>query len=178
MTFYVSTSGNDSFECTSWARACATIQSAVDRVPKRLRHPVTINVSTGTFAAGAWLSGFLPDTPADASQGSYLIVSGSLTPATLASGSATGTLTAVSVGSGATWTTLTDSGQSWSAGALRGKFIEITSGAGAGIVKPISDNTATVLTLPGVVTGQAPTVGASYAIREVGTTINGMLSMA
>ncbi|WP_224373260.1 hypothetical protein, partial [Hyalangium versicolor] len=40
------------------------------------------------------------------------------------------------------------------------------------------DNTATVLTLPGVVTGQAPTVGASYAIREVGTTINGMLSMA
>src|ERR1700730_5312964 len=58
LNLYVDTAGNDANDCTGpGASACATIQGAVDKVPKRIRHNVTITVGIGHFA-GAVIEGF------------------------------------------------------------------------------------------------------------------------
>ena len=58
LDLYVDLAVNDSSDCTGpGASACRTIQGAVDKVPKRIRHNVTITVGIGHFA-GAVIEGF------------------------------------------------------------------------------------------------------------------------
>jgi len=50
LTLYVDTAGSDSNACTaSGASACLTVQGALGKIPKRIKHPVTINIASGTF---------------------------------------------------------------------------------------------------------------------------------
>lgn len=162
-------SGHDTNPGTS-ALPFATIQAAIDSLPKAIRHPVTINVATGNYA-GFVISGFTID-PADPTVYTNLKVLGTFVTATLGTGSATGTLTGVTAGSSTTpaLAVLTDSTQSWTVNALKGLTVEILTGTGAGSMFVIASNTATALTI--VSTATAPTAtSATYAIRDQGTVI-------
>lgn len=167
MTLYVETTGSDSNNCTSPATACASIQGAVDKPAKHIRHPININVGDGGFGAFA-VSGFSFD-PASPDAGAYINIQGTLVNATLATGTATGTATAGSAGSGTTFGTLTNSGATWTIDNLRGKLIETTGGTGSGQIRAIVSNTGTVITIAG--TWTAPDATTTYAVRDQGAAV-------
>jgi hypothetical protein len=75
----------------------------------------------------------------------------------------TGTSTGATAGSATTNGTLTDAGKSWRTNQWRGYQVRITSGTGAGQVRKIVSNTATVLTVNGSWT--APTAS-GYRIES------------
>lgn len=173
LTLYVDAAGSDGNGCTSsGASACLTIQGALGKVPQNVRHPVIINVGVGTFA-GAILSGYLVRTAATAALGSYLLIQGTYSTATVATGTATGTATAGTAGSGPTFGTLTDAAQTWTVNDLRGKMVEVTGGTGAGNRYIIDSNTATALTIVGF--WVAPTGTSTYVIEDWGTAVNAAL---
>lgn len=175
LALFVESAGSDSNTCLSAAEACLTVQGAVDKVPKLIRHPVSITLGTGNFT-GATYSGFSFD-PADTANGAYLTTQGSLTNATPATGTATGTATAGTAGSGTTYGTLTDSGQTWTVNNLKNYLIEITGGTGSGQIRVISSNTATAITIVG--TWTAPVAASStYAIRDWAGVINAAVNQS
>ncbi len=166
LTFFVDPTGNDANACTaSGTNACLTIQGALNKAPKLLRHNVTVNVAAGNYA-GFIISGFTVDPSVQKTTAGILIngVLGNVTPTT---GSATGTATAGSAGALATavFGTLTDSGATWTVNdaALVGKLITITGGTGSGQVRVVCSNTATVITICG--TWTAPTGTSTYALQ-------------
>lgn len=61
ITLYVDKAlGNNSNACTaSGASACQTIQAAIDKVPKRLKHQVVINVAPNTYYEALTVRGFV-----------------------------------------------------------------------------------------------------------------------
>ncbi len=171
ISLFVDPTGNDANACTSTGTAaCLTIQAALNKSPKLLRHQLTVTVAAGNYA-GFTVSGFTMDPSIQKTTGGILIdgVLGNVTPTT---GSATGTATAGSAGSGTTYGTLTDSGATWTVNdtALVGKLIVITGGTGSGQVKIIVSNTATVLTIAG--TWTAPTGTSTYAIQTPTSIVN------
>jgi hypothetical protein len=180
MNLYVGTTGSDSNLCTSATYPCATIQGAVNKVPKRIRHPVVITVGAGTFTAGARISGFAFEDPANISTGSSLLITGTFATATPTTGLATGTVASATAGSTSTWGTVTVTGAGWTTNDLRGKFLVITSGTGAGTVRVISSNTATVITVAGLfgTLNPAPAAGSTFAIQQAATVISGDLTSA
>lgn len=167
LALYVDPTGSDSGACTSTGTsACLTIQGALNKIPKLLKASVTVTVAAGSYA-GAAITGFRCDAAANASTAASIIVQGTLSNVTLATGTATGTATAGTAGSLGTppsFGTLTDGTQAWTANDLRGHFVVITGGTGSGQVKPIISNTATALTIAG--TWTAPTVSSTYAIQD------------
>jgi len=167
LTLYVDPTGSDTGTCTATGTgACATLQGAENKIPKLVRHPVTVNVASGSYS-GLYVYGHSFD-PADVSNGAFIKWVGTLTNATVATGTATGTATAGSAGSGTTFGTLTDSGQSWTSDNLKGKLLEITGGTGSGQTRIITTNTSTVITIAGT-WGTAPTSSSTYAIRDWGS---------
>lgn len=111
-----------------------TIQAAINRVPKTVKHNVTINVGPGTYVGNVTLN-FDILTP------KYITLQGthwtSVVPAT---GVASGTFTA---NDGSHQFTLAAAG--WTIDDLKGKFVKITSGAKSGNYYPIANNTATTI---------------------------------
>lgn len=153
LTLYVRTDGNDNSNCTVDAagQACLTIQSALDRVPKTVKHTVAINVGAGTFG-GFEVVGF------DFLAGS-LTVTGTLDVPTLGGGTPSGTSTA-----GDTYT-CTDGGQTWVASALRGMLVKVGSE-----YRIIRDNTGTSIYTVGALS--ATCNGKVYLIQEQKSLIN------
>lgn len=171
MNLFVSTTGNDSNSCTSsGAGACLTIQGALNKVPKIIRHAVNISVGTGNFA-GAYFDGFSIINDLNApTTGAYVEIDGTTTAFAVATGTSTGTATAGSAGSGSTFGTLTDGAQTWTANDLRGKLLHTIAGTGSGQFRIIEANTGTVITVTGTMT--APANGTTYEILDWGTVIN------
>ena len=170
LTLYVDPTGSDSNACTaSGASACLTLQAAVNKIPKLVRHPVTVNVASGNYT-GLSIFGYRFD-PLVTANGAYINFIGTMTTATVATGTATGTATAGTAGSGTTFGTLTDSGQSWTTNDLIGKLLVITGGTGAGQQKIIDSNTATSITVAG--TWTAPTGSSTYVIQNWGSVVDG-----
>ena len=172
LTLYVDPTGSDANPCTaSGTAACLTLQAANNKIPKLVRHPVTVNVATGNYA-GLGVNGFSFDA-ADVTNGAYINWVGTLITATVATGTATGTATGGTAGSttGPVFGTLTDTGQAWTVDNLKGKIITITGGTGSGQQQIVSTNSATVITITG--TWTAP-VGASstYAVQDWGSVVN------
>jgi hypothetical protein len=164
INLFVDPTGSDSGSCTSTGTgACLTIQGALNKIPKGLRHRATVTVAAGNYA-GFTVSGFTID-PAFQRATAGLLITGTLGNVTPATGSATGTATAGSAGSNTTFGTLTDAAATWTVNdpALVGKLLVITGGTGAGQVKVIVSNTATALTIAG--TWTAPTGTSTYAIQ-------------
>lgn len=165
-TLYVATTGNDSNPGTQ-ALPFLTIQAALNALPKRLTlaNPATISVGAGSFA-GAVINGFYIEL------GSWLQLVGTMTAATV-TGLQTGTLASATAGSNTsgTWATATVTGAGWTVDALRGKFIKITGGTGSGQLRPISSNTATVITIPGA-WSTTPNATSTFDIVEQATIIN------
>lgn len=164
---FVDPTGSDASACTSTGTAaCLTIQGALNKAPKLLRHRLTVNVAAGNYA-GATISGFTIDPSVQKTTAGISLI-GALANVTPTTGSATGTATAGTAGSGsgATAGTLTDGAATWTVNdtALVGKFVTITGGTGSGQVRVIASNTATVLTIAG--TWTAPTGTSTYALQS------------
>lgn len=130
----------------------ATLQAALNALPKVLRHHAHVRIGAGTFA-GAIISGFMGGGRS-AGRNVGLNVIGSTAAFTPATGVATGT-----AGAGTTATTLVKptAAANWTASNLVGKFLKITGGAGAGsdttnfpVLRPIIANTTTSLTVDSI----------------------------
>ena len=160
--YFVSWSlGNDANSCTSsvplWPLQlgpCKTIQGALDKIPKRLRHVVTVTVDAGYYD-GFVVEGFEvhPSWTRDG-LGAGLIIQGTTKPASPKTGTAAGTVSSCVAGGlpdPNTHSTLTDLKQNWTPhdSNLRGRKLCLTSGAGKDQCLAIEDNTATVITLAG-----------------------------
>lgn len=163
LTYYVDAAGSDTTGDGSLALPWATIQKAITALPRVIDAIVTINVGAGTFT-GALITGF------NFRAGGCIALVGTQSAAAL-TGLMTGTIASATAGSASsgTWATATVTGAGWTVDELRGSFIRIDSGTGAGQLRPISSNTATVITTPGAWT--APT-GATFTIVAPGTAIN------
>lgn len=172
VTLYVDPNGSDAFDCSAADAGCATIQGALDKLPRELRHVATVNVAAGASYTGAQISGFYRGKVADPANGAYLkVVGAAYANSTVATGTATGTLTSVTAPttSPIVWGTLNDTGQSWTVNDLRGKLLVITSGAGVGGVYPIISNTATAVTVPA--SSFTATTGSGYAIQDASSVV-------
>lgn len=143
MTLYVDPLGSDSNSCTSSGTgACLTLAGAVAKLPRFIKHAVTVNVAAGTYAETISISGL------EISSGVTMTVQGVMADVTPATGTTGGTLTNVALGTVSTPGIYTDSAQTWTVNDLSYKFITPTAGANSGISIPIYRNTATTLTVP------------------------------
>lgn len=177
-TINVSTSGNDSTGDGSTQNPFATITGALNSIPgKRIRYNTTIQVGIGSFPGFA-VNGVSIE-PADITNGASLSINGTLITATVATGSATGAVTSFAQGvfNPVSFAVITDTSQSWTVNDLRGKMVEILTGPAAGLIYPISSNTATTLTLTAV-NITSPVATNTYAIRDWGTSITGSVTQA
>lgn len=170
LSYWVATSANGGSDSNPGTQALPflTIQKAIDVLPKRIKHAVQINVGAGTFA-GAMLEGFVFETLGTDATGLY--ITGTLGTSTLASGLTTGTFASATAGTAntTTWGTATATSAGWTVDDLRGRFVRIDSGTGAGQVRAIDSNTADTITVAGSWT--APT-GATFTIVEPSTILN------
>lgn len=168
--FADSATGNDNSSCTSAAAPCATVQGVINKIPKLIHHPVTIDLAAGNYA-GFMINSFTFD-PASVTNGAYIWIRSTLKTWTgIATGTATGTATAGSAGSNATFGTLTDGANTWTVDNLRGYILETTGGTGSGQFKVIESNTATAITIVGTFS-PAPDVTTTYAIRDWDAVVN------
>ncbi len=187
MVLYVDTAGDDTGACTSpGASACATIQGALNKVDKDVRHNVLINVGPGNFGCFS-VSGFRFDPQAQSiavdggampggpvAGGASISVQGTMVESAVDAGSAIGTVSSSTVASfsglGFIQPTMTDNAQSWVPGDLKSKFLVYTSGPRTYQRLLIHENTATKLTFASSL-AVAPSVGDTYRIEEPGTVI-------
>ncbi len=149
---YVATTGNDLNNGLSASLALRTPQEAINRIPKYLKHDVTISIGTGSFNS-FHLDGFVQES-------GYFKIAGTLGDPTLVSGTVSGIATAGST------TTLTDAGQNWVVDALRGFLVLV-----AGEYRVVLSNTAKIITFAGEYA--ATTNGKAYHIYEQKTIISG-----
>lgn len=175
ITYYVATTGDDTNDGLSVDKAFATIQKAIDSIPKRIRHLVTIRVAAGSYT-GFGITGFVMD-PAPGVNVHGIMMLGTYTNATLTTGTATGTFTGTITGSAAapTFSTLVDDTQTWTVDNLKGYLVEILTGTSAGSFVPIVSNTATTLTIAS--TSAVGSVGGTYAIRDWASIITSPITM-
>lgn len=165
--FVDGSSGNDTNGCMgSGASACATIQGALNKIPKLLRDQVTVNVAPGTYP-GFIVSGFMVDNAVQQATGG-LLIAGALANSTLASGAATGTATSGTAGSGSTFGTLADGAATWTPNDLVGRFVTTSAPTNTAVL--VSSNTATALTVVG--TWAAPTGSTTYMIQDPSVILN------
>jgi hypothetical protein len=158
MNFYVAASGGDDSsnnQCQSASTPCATIQGAINKIPRIIKNTVVVNVAAGNYK-GAVLEGFTflgqvgnITYGAPVGGGGALVIQGTFQPATLAQGVVTGQLTSVAQRSNFKGQA-TVSGANWAVNDLRGKFLRITGGTGfnSRFVPPaflIQSNTSTVM---------------------------------
>ena len=185
LTYFVDPTGSDSNACTATGTsACATLQGVINKIPRNVRHNVTISVATGTYTGLTAITGFNIGPTVDQTVTgaatialavplpSIAITGASWVNATLGTGTATGTLTATPVAptvSPIAFGTLTDSGQAWTPGALKGMYFNPTSGTALNNRVVIADNTATTISLIMPVAGLAS--GDTYAIQLPGASI-------
>jgi len=152
--------GSDNGKCTSsGVGACATIPAAYAKMPKLVRHPVTVSMACGTYDAGAFVEGdVFAYNPAlsgsytpDAGLAPLLLFTGTMQNVTPATGPGTGTLSSATAGSPppTTWGTFTLNSAGWTVNDLANKFITITSGTAAGESRAIVSNTSSTGTIAG-----------------------------
>lgn len=175
MTLYVDPTGRDSGACTgTGTSACATVQGALDKLPRFLRHNVVINIAAGTYASAINLSGFT-FVPTGSTFATLTLQGSTWSNITPATGTATGTLTGVvaSTTTPMTFSVVTDSTQTWTPGELKGSYLTATSGANSGASRVIVDNTATTISL-NTTTTSIFAVGTTYAIQRPAATLGAL----
>lgn len=172
ITLAVATTGSDAPNANRPARIVggnysaypyATIQAAIDALPHDVRTGVSntlrgaiINVGAGNFD-GVMIEGMRAY--------SFLRIAGTRQTATPATGPSSGTAT------GGGTRTLTDSGATWTTDDLVGRFLNITSGPGAGQILLIAANDATNIYLADPCS-PLPASGSVYTIQDLATVIN------
>ncbi len=166
-TLFVETTGSDAAPC-SQANPCLTVQAALSKLPKKIRHQVVVQLGAGNFG-GFYLDGF--EIESTTAVGAWLKVSGTLGTVTPTTGIGSGAVTSATSTNTptTTWASLTSTGAGWTANDLRGKLVEIF-GVGAGQVRAIAANTTDTITIAGT-WSTTPTVGSTFAIRMPTTSI-------
>ncbi len=173
MTLYVDPTGSDSNACTaSGTSACLTLGGALNKVPKNIRHAVTVNVATGTYTEVFRVQGFNIEGANGAASTAALNITGTQTAFTVATGTNTGTVSSYVAPTGGAHPLLNDATQTWTVNDLRGRYVTITSGSGNGEYHLITANTATQLSLAYQFT-TAPTGASTYAIVTPGAVFTG-----
>lgn len=168
---FVSVSGSDSTGDGSRSNPFATIQAAVDSLPRHIRHPTTITVDTGSYV-GAVVPGF-SIYPADPNVGAWLIVQGSMKNYATAQGAVSGAVTAGTLGTsiGTAWGTITGSSDiGWADDDLRGRWITFTEGQAAGDKRVVAWNFSSSLSVCGGFR-VAPNSTSRFVIEDTATTI-------
>jgi hypothetical protein len=157
LVLYVDTAlGDDTNDClSSGAGACATIQSAIDRVPKYVNHNVSVFVAGGTYAT-AYISGFVIRNSA-----TFFVRGVLVNSTTLATGTATGTA------DGGTTTTCVDSGQTWTVDDVIGHLVYVN-----GEYRVVYDNNGTTLYFRNPLSGTCN--GQDYEIKDWTTFVQGV----
>lgn len=142
----------------------ATIQAALNSLPKTISHVVTVDVAAGSYQ-GFGMEGFNATYPG------YVMVRGVQDLVTPTTGPATGTATSGTVN------TLTLTGAAWTADDFVGKFCKIISGTGAGQHFIIASNTTDTLRFAARMS-PAPDATSVFEITEPKTLItsNGIFS--
>jgi len=135
----------------------ATIQAALDTLPKIVSHIITIDVAAGSYQ-GFGVEGF------DATYPGYLMVRGVQGLVTPTSGPASGTATSGSAD------TLTLTGAGWTTDDFVGKFCKIVSGTGAGQHFIVASNTTDTLRFAARMS-PAPNATSIFEITEPKTLI-------
>lgn len=193
LEFWVSPDGNDARSCRTLARACRKPDTVLRRLPYGVYHRVVVNVmgladgGIGVYDAGV---GYLQNHffgAADPDNPGQVIIRCQQRPAVLDGGAASGTFSAVTNGAGATWASYTDGAQTWVPSAMvdggtapggpvanNGFWLALVSGPGAdgGMRLPISDNTASVLQVPGQFP-VAPSTSTGYQVQEPAVVFTG-----
>ena len=178
VNLFVNFTGNNANSCTTASLPCLTIQGALNKLPRVLRHKVTVNVAAGTYPDGFYISGFVFDESFQRlTMGLNIIGAGFANSTTLASGTATGTVSSGTTGSSTlpTFGTLTDLTQNWTVNDLKGRWLLRTGGTGVSLTSTyiIESNTATTITI--VSSQTAIDATSTYAIQDPLTTVTGLL---
>lgn len=162
LALYVATTGSDSNTCLTAPTACLTVQAAVNKVPKSIKHRVTINIGAGNFAAFI-VSGFQLNSWTSSSAATdyqfQIVGADPINYTPVGGGTGSGTAT------GGTTATLIDAGQGWAVNALRGKLVFVNS---SWLI--IRKNDATSLETVGV--SSSTMSGKAYIIQDWSTIIN------
>ena len=165
ITYYVTTTGSDTNDGLTVPTALLTIQEAINRVPKIVKHKVTIEVGAGNFGAFR-VSGFSLSTwVGDGTDYQFTIRGAAFTAWTPATGLGSGTST------GGTTNTLIDAGGGWTAHNLRGKWVYVNS---EWLI--IRDNDATSFETIGI--SGSTMSGKAYVIQDHSTFINTKVTYA
>ena len=174
MTLHVESAGSDATADGSVSLPFATIQAALDFVPKRIKHPVVIEIGAGNFA-GFSLNSFAFMKPASSAAGAYLTIKGTYVAATAATGSSSGTATSGGAGTaGVSGGTLTKTSAGWTVNNFAGKLLHTIAGTGSAQYRHIVSNTADTLTVIG--TWTAPANGTTFEILDYGAVVNAAIS--
>lgn len=140
ITLYVdATKGSDANEGLTASTPLLTITAALNKLPQTIRHTPTINVAAGTYTEKVMIPPAILMT-------SVLINGEAMAPTAPAAGLASGTFDA-SFGTQLFPNIATVAAGGWTADALVGFFVQMTSGSKIGTRLPIISNTATTLTL-------------------------------
>lgn len=175
---FVGTNGSDSNSGTDVNAPCLTIQGALNKLPKKIKHPVTINVAAGTY--GAFLASGFQILPADnyLTDTSYLHIKGTMVQCVPAStGSATGTLSSfANTNFTGTFAVCTDSSNNMTVNEYEGCYLEFLTGTGSisSVAVPAralivsNDNTSFTCLIPGT----APAANTTYRVIKPASSIN------
>jgi len=174
--FVDGTLGSDSNACTaSGASACATIQAAINKIPKRMQQPANVTIASGNYT-GAYIYNFQQEGNVTPANGAFMTIAGTLITATPTTGPATGTFTSTTCNTGSAFDVFTLSTATWTASDLRRFLLVITGGTGAGQTAAIVDNTATTMTISHM-HNPCPDATSTFAIDDWGTVINSAVAL-
>ncbi len=177
LTLYVDPTGNDSNACTaSGTAACLTIQGAVDKVPKRIRHQVTINVAAGTYSGNVLITGFIFEantTSGITTSGPSFDITGTWATYTPTSGPSTGTWDSSVTNASPIFSTATLGSATWPVNELRGRYLLALTGTGAGRRTVIAENTGTVVSFLSAL----DSAGTTFSLQTPATIINGRVAI-
>lgn len=177
-TYYLDPTGSDSNPCVgTGTAACLTLNAVYAKIPRIVRHDITINVAAGSYTFDSRWDGVQFGTVNTSGiTGPTVSIDGpALTAFTPATGTASGTLTVAATGSNPL-PIFTDGAQTWTVNDLRGQFLTMTSGVYSGRSMPIVANTATTITTQAWSTTN-PLAGDTYAIQTPAATITGTHSI-
>lgn len=184
VSLFVNPTGSDTANCTDVSTPCATINGALARLPRFLKHNVTVTLEPGTYTLA---SSQTIDAIGMADNVSLTIAgSTAWTQWTPATGTATGTLTgftpiafparAIATDSAQTWPAATPTGAAAALG-IRGRFVCFTSGPQLGSKFPISAASPTTLEISRTnFTGGNPATGNTYEICTPSTILTGTVT--
>lgn len=152
LTYYVRTTGDDGNDGLSAGNAFLTVNEALDRIPRHIKHDITVDVGSGSFTTFD-ITGF------NIELGGSLTVEGKLATPSL-DGLDSGTATGGSV------IQLIDTGGGWTTDELRGLLVKIGDD-----YRVVRENTGTIVNFgsnfPATCSGKA------YEILEIDTTVTG-----